>query len=161
DDLVDPDDTGGLDLLGLPQGTALLGVDTVDAGLAAGHHAVDDPLALRGPARHRGRGTELQVVGVGHHAEHRLPSLVDVLPRLVGHGPIIAAPRWREKAPGMGAGCPPAAGTPHAVPDEGGRTPNTPEKGGRELSPVRVPCLGQRRWYARVTPSAEIDLGAS
>ncbi len=52
---VDADQARGLDLLGLAQRAALVGGDPVDAGLAAGHHAVDDVLALPGPAGDRRR----------------------------------------------------------------------------------------------------------
>ena len=53
---------------------ALVGVHPVDARLAAGDHAVDDLLALAGPARHRRGGAELHVVGVGDDAERRSQS---------------------------------------------------------------------------------------
>ena len=74
-DGVDTDDAGGLDLLGLADRPALLGSEPVDPGLAAGDHDVDDPLALPGPARDGGRGSELHVVGVGDDRHGRGPVL--------------------------------------------------------------------------------------
>ena len=74
-DLVDADRARRRDLLGLAQGTALVGVDPVDPGLAARHHAVDDALALPGPARHCRGAAVLDVVGVGDHEQRGLPVL--------------------------------------------------------------------------------------
>src|SRR5262249_32148407 len=55
-DDVDADDARRLDLLGLADASALVWVHGVDAGLAGGDHAVDDLLALAGPARDGSRG---------------------------------------------------------------------------------------------------------
>ncbi len=74
---IDPDDPGRLDLFGLPHLAALLRLHAVDAGLAAGHHAVDDVLPLPGPPRHGGSSAELHVVGVRDHAQGALPFLGD------------------------------------------------------------------------------------
>ena len=62
--VVDADDARRLDLLGLAHPAALVGVHPVDAGLAAGHHHVDDLLALARPAGDGRGGAELHVVGV-------------------------------------------------------------------------------------------------
>ena len=82
-DRVHPDDPGRLDLLGLAHPAALVGGHPVDAGLAAGHHHVADPLPLAGPARHRGGRSELHVVGVRDNAEGTLPVFAE---RFEGHG---------------------------------------------------------------------------
>ena len=74
-DDVDADDPRRLDLLGLADAAALVGVHRVDAGLAGGDHAVDDLLALAGPARDGGGGAELHVVGVRDDRERAGPVL--------------------------------------------------------------------------------------
>ena len=74
-DDVDADDPGRLDLLGLAHAAALVGMHAVDAGLTGGDHAVDDLLALRGPARDGGGGAELHVVGVRDDGERTAPVL--------------------------------------------------------------------------------------
>jgi hypothetical protein len=85
---VDPDDARRLDLLRLAHPAALVGMHPVDARLAAGHHDVDDPLALSGPPGDRGGGAELEVVGVGDDCQPGLPGLVKRLEAgLFGHGP--------------------------------------------------------------------------
>jgi hypothetical protein len=83
---VDADDARGLDLLTLPHPSALVGLHAVDPGLAAGHHDVDDLLALARPPRHGGRRAELHVVGVGDD-RHRLAPVLGqrLVLRLVGH----------------------------------------------------------------------------
>ena len=92
-DHLDTDDAGGLDLLGLPDGAALVGTQAVDPGLAAGDHRVADVLALAGPARDRCRGAELHVVGVRHDAQRTLPGLVE---RFEGCG-LVHPPNLRRK----------------------------------------------------------------
>ena len=82
---------GRLDLLGLADPAALVGLHAVDAGLAAGHHAVDDVLALAGPAGDGGRGAELHVVGVGDDAERALPVLGERFERFDVHAPSMPA----------------------------------------------------------------------
>ena len=78
--VVDADDPRRLDLLGLADACGTRRAQPVDAGLAAGHHAVDDLLALPGPAGDRGGGAELQVVGVRDDAERALPVLAEGFP---------------------------------------------------------------------------------
>jgi len=85
-DGVDADDAGGLDLLGLAQRSTLFGVEAVDAGLAAGDHAVHDVFALAGPARDRGGRAVFEVVGVGDDGERAVPVLGE---GLVGFGPKV------------------------------------------------------------------------
>ena len=70
------DEAGGLHLLGLADGAALVRLHAVDAGLAAGDHHVADLLALPGPAGDGCGGAELHVVGVGHDAQGAVPVLV-------------------------------------------------------------------------------------
>ena len=91
---VDTDDPRGLDLLGLPDGAALVGVHAVDAGLTAGDHAVRDLLALPGPARHRGGGAELHVIGMGDDAQRPLPVLVERRERRGSVGHLVSIGRW-------------------------------------------------------------------
>ena len=71
----DAHDARRLDLLGLAHDPALVGVHAVDAGLAAGHHAVGDVLSLRRPPGHGSGCPELHVVGMGDHAQRALPVL--------------------------------------------------------------------------------------
>ena len=106
-DLAHADDARRLDLLGLAHGAALVGVQAVDARLAARHHAVDDLLALGGPARHRGGRSELQVVGVRHDAQGALPVLGQWFEgrALVSHVPEHPAIGWRRPVPICSDGC--------------------------------------------------------
>ena len=99
-DAVDAHDARRLDLLRLADGAALVGVQPVDASLAAGDHAVDDVLALTRPARDRGRGAVLEVVGVGDDGGRPGPVLRE---RLHGRGP------YRPQGAGGGAVRPMAA----------------------------------------------------
>ena len=85
-DHVDPDHARRLHLLGLADPARLVGMHAVDAGLPGGHHAVDDLLALAGPARDRGGGAELEVVGVRDDAEGAGPVFGKGLERLGFHG---------------------------------------------------------------------------
>lgn len=74
-DDIDADDARRLNLLGLADNAALIGCQPVDPSLARGHHAVDEALALSGPARDRCCRPELQIIGVGDDAERGLPVL--------------------------------------------------------------------------------------
>src|SRR5699024_10680376 len=69
-------DPGRGHLLGLAEVATRARVQTVDSRLSAGDHAVDDLLALTGPAGDCGRCAELHVVGVRHDAQGPLPVLV-------------------------------------------------------------------------------------
>src|SRR5262245_61427610 len=63
-------------LLSLTDRPGLLGCHGVDARFAAGDQAVDDLLALSGPAGNRRGRPELEIVGVSHDRESTLPALV-------------------------------------------------------------------------------------
>src|SRR5699024_8252973 len=92
-DPVHADDPRGLDLLGGADLAALVRGHAVDAGFAAGRHAVDDRLALSGPPGDRGRGTELHVVRMRDDSKCCLPALVDGDEGLWGvHDNILGTP---------------------------------------------------------------------
>lgn len=78
-DHVDADDSGGSALLLLAHRAGLLGLQAVDAGLAARRQAVGDPLSLRGPSRDRGGRAVLEVVGMRHERERCGPRFVSGL----------------------------------------------------------------------------------
>ena len=63
-DDVDADDRRSGAFLVLAQRAGLLGIDRVDAGLAAGGKQVADLLALRGPPRDGRGGPVLEIVGM-------------------------------------------------------------------------------------------------
>ena len=84
--VVDADDPARLDLLGLADPAALLGLHPVDAGLAAGDHHVGDVLALAGPPGDGGGGAELHVVGVRDDRDRLRPVLGQGLQGLGVHG---------------------------------------------------------------------------
>ena len=97
-DGLDADHRGAGALLALAERAGLVGGHAVDAGLAAGDQQVRDVLARRGPARDRGGGAVLEVVGVGDDAERALP-VVGERPCHVGLEGLGCAERPRGRAP--------------------------------------------------------------
>ena len=69
------DHSGRRALLSLADSLGLLGCHGVDTRLTAGDQAVDDLLALSGPAGDRCGRPELESVGVGHDRKSTLPAL--------------------------------------------------------------------------------------
>ena len=91
-DRLDTHDPCRFHLLPLADDTALLGGQPVDAGLTAGHHAVDDLLALLGPAGDGGRRPELHVVGMRDDAQGAVPVLGQGQQRVGLHRSSMARP---------------------------------------------------------------------
>ena len=80
--LLDADDLGRFQLLGLTYTPALLRLEPIDAGFTTGDHCTSPFAGIR-PPRHGSGGTELKIIRMGNDAQ-----------RGVRFHPMVRSPAW-------------------------------------------------------------------